>query len=516
MGDEEIAVLRCKFCGAPFDEEQIKSTSGLVTCSYCGTSQERIDAEKYMNDVMTRVKAWVTKSLPMGYASGGASNIDPVARHSIFIKDVGPKINVESMTYKMSLNTLLGNRLLVLPFRVAKVSTISTSSNSAFEFNAKVKSVSSLAVSDEDIELVENASTISECYALAVNNINLLNEQKDGRWGIMSKNFLEAADALKGNKSYANPAKRFYALAKICDGFQKLFSGDTTSGYGLLKEGKEELQSLKNEVMSDPMFSMMYNAIEQELTMTTLILNVLEYTVTTGGNVIEKLEIIRRVMDIASEVTDPGWKYMTQNMHRYDEIFDNIGKALQPDSGEGIFISQGDGDTLFPFWEVNLRYTFVTGKLWAKRSVEVSETLFISSQFLMDASCLSNPASAVTDVFKNKPEVRFMDSLKGKETTISGGCELASLQKSIAVGHRAGRHVILPITRKMEAEKICSDYLSAKTRNDNQFKLSAPTVNRLVYIPCRISGGKVVLPSNFGNLVPSHISSINTNRLTII
>jgi len=515
MAGEDVAILRCKYCGAPLDPST-SADSRIVTCAYCGTSQERIDAEKYMNDVMTRVKSWVTKSLPMGYNMAGGETVDPVARHSIFTKDIGPKISVELMTYRMSLMTLLGNRLLVMPFRTAKLCQISTTSNDAFEFNARVKTVSSLAVTDEDVRLVEEASFISECYALAVNNINLLDEQKDGRWGILANNFNEAAKSIGKQKDFGNPAKRFVALGKVCEGFQKMFSGDAASGFGLVKEGKEMLQSLKDEVMNDAQFSMMFNAVEQELTMATIMTDLLEYTNSTGGDCLRMLEVIRNVMDAPVSVSDPNWKYITQNLHRYTEIFQNISEIITADAGEGVPIAQGNGNLLFPFWEVELRYTFVTGKLWAKRSVEVSETLFISSQFLSDAECLRNPASAVTDVFVNRPETRFMDSLKGRETTISGGCELAKLQKSISVRRPAGRKAVLPITRKMEAEKICSEYLNQKTKNDDKLRLSAPIVKRLVYVPCRNEGGNIVLPPDFGNLVPAHIGRINADKLMII
>ena len=51
MADGTVS-LRCKHCGAPLDSAQLKSDSPYVTCDYCGTSQQRIDAEKYMADMV--------------------------------------------------------------------------------------------------------------------------------------------------------------------------------------------------------------------------------------------------------------------------------------------------------------------------------------------------------------------------------------------------------------------------------------------------------------------------------
>ena len=89
---DEMVALRCKYCGAPLDEDQIKSDSPYITCQSCGTTQQRMDAEAYLNQLMGQVKSWISSAIPMGFNIAGAENIDPVARHSIFTKDVRPKI----------------------------------------------------------------------------------------------------------------------------------------------------------------------------------------------------------------------------------------------------------------------------------------------------------------------------------------------------------------------------------------------------------------------------------------
>ena len=135
---DDMVALRCKYCGAPLDEDQIKSESPYVTCQSCGTTQQRMDAQAYLDQLMGQVKSWISSAIPMGFNIAGAENIDPVARHSIFTKDVRPKIELEMNEFKFSNVTLLGNCLLVLPFSTTDVYKPAHTASKAFEFNAKV------------------------------------------------------------------------------------------------------------------------------------------------------------------------------------------------------------------------------------------------------------------------------------------------------------------------------------------------------------------------------------------
>ena len=157
---DDMVALRCKYCGAPLDEDQIKSDSPYVTCQSCGTTQQRMDAQAYLEQLMGQVKSWLSSAIPMGFNIAGAENIDPVARHSIFTKDVRPKIELEMNEFKFSNLSLLGNCLLVLPFSTTNITKPTHTASKAFEFNAKVKSISALAVDDESKNVVEDAASL--------------------------------------------------------------------------------------------------------------------------------------------------------------------------------------------------------------------------------------------------------------------------------------------------------------------------------------------------------------------
>ena len=54
---DEMVELRCKYCGAPLDKKDIESDSPYVTCPSCGTTQQRLDAKKYMEQMMGQIQS---------------------------------------------------------------------------------------------------------------------------------------------------------------------------------------------------------------------------------------------------------------------------------------------------------------------------------------------------------------------------------------------------------------------------------------------------------------------------
>ncbi|MDD4454296.1 MAG: hypothetical protein PHI67_03135, partial [Candidatus Methanomethylophilaceae archaeon] len=58
----DIVALRCKYCGAPFEREAVESTIPYITCSSCGTTQQRLDAKAYLEEMMVQVKSWISSA----------------------------------------------------------------------------------------------------------------------------------------------------------------------------------------------------------------------------------------------------------------------------------------------------------------------------------------------------------------------------------------------------------------------------------------------------------------------
>lgn len=508
-----MVALRCKYCGAPFERGSVDSSGPYVTCSSCGTTQQRMDAKAYLEEMMVQVKSWISSAIPSGFNMAGAEGVDPIARNSIFVRDIRPRVSMELMDYKFNNTSLLSNSLIAMPFsRSASYAPAHTPAK-AFEFNARIKSVEPLAVDESGKSLLMEADAVSKSYALMMNNMNLLAEDKEGRYVLMANNFREAAAVLRSRRGSETVAQRFTALADICDGCQHLLEGKPGEASSRLRNGKRALEEVRAKASADAQLGIMTGAVDQEISVTGILLSVSGMMGTSPGtDGLKTLDVIRRVVD-APLAKNQNWSYLLNNRDRYGEIFGYLSKALEARAGNGTLpISAGSGEYLMPFWEVDLRYSFTTGTLWSKKSVEVKEDLLICADFVTDPSCLNNPASAVTDIFRIRPESSILAGIKGNETSISQGQGIGRIQDSVAEGGPGTRGIIIPLSTKREAEKLMAEYLRQRTASDTKLRLSQPVVQRVIFIPCSLNGG-LRLPPDFGSLVPERAGRINKSTI---
>lgn len=508
--------LRCKYCGAPFEREVVDSAAPYITCSSCGTTQQRMDAKAYLEEMMVQVKSWISSAIPSGFNMSAAENVDPIARNSIFIRDIRPRVSMELTNYRFGSISLLGNSLIALPFTRSSAYVPAHTPAEAFEFNARIKSVEPLAVDEGGRALLEEADSLTRSYALMINNMNLLAEDKDGRYVLMAKNFREAASALGNGRGSETIILRFNALADICEGCQYLLEGRPGDAGSRLRSGSKALKDVRSKAAADAQLGIMVNAVDQEISLSNILTDVAGMMETAPGtDGLETLNVIKKVLDYPL-AQDRGWTHLLNNRNRYGEIFGNISSVLAARAGKGTLpVSRGNGEYLMPFWEVDLKYSFTTGALWSKKSVEVEEDLLICADFVTDPACLSNPASAITDIFRIRPESSILAGIKGRETSISQGQGIGRIQDSVAEGSPGGRKVIVPLSTKREAENLVSGYLRQRTAADNKLRLSRPEVQRIIYIPVDLNGG-LRLPSDFGDLVPDRLRKVNKNTVLYI
>ena len=161
---------------------------------------------------------------------------------------------------------------------------------------------------------------------------------------------------------------------------------------------------------------------------------------------------------------------------------------------------------------MDLQYSFTTGTLFSKKSVVVSEDLLVPATFPISGEALSNPRSGLTDIFGAAPESSIMNKLKGEESSISGGAGIGKLAQSAADNSPGSRTIILPLCTKTEAEKLVGMYLTQCSQSHSKLKLSKPSVKRLIYVPCTMSGG-VSLPDAFKGLEPACMRAMDQNQL---
>lgn len=508
-------MLRCKYCGAPLDKKDLESDSPYITCSSCGTSQQRMDAKAYLDQMMGQIQSWISKTIPGGFSMSQTENVDSVARFNIFNNNVRPRIETEYSEYRFAANTLLANPLMVLPFTTDNSAVPSHTSTKAFEFNAKVKSIEALAVDDTSRELVTSAEELASGYAMVINNTKLIQEDKPGRYILMANNFNEAAAAFKKVKGYGLVADRFTALAGLCTGCEKLLNGDGMGSISYFENGYNQLIKVKDSIGTDLNLGIMYHAIEMEITQAKILADIAGFlTKGVAADPLQILNTIQRIMSFNYPKTGK-WGFLLGNKDRFNYVFDNLSKALNAKAGGTLLIASGSGEYLIPFWDVDLRYSFQTGAMWAKKSVEVVEDLLIPADFVIDPQCLSNPRLGLTDIFSVRPEKSILSGIKGTETSISGGEGIGKLSNSAAQNSPGTRKIVVPLSTEKEARKLVSEYLAVCTSQDSKLKLSNPYVKSLIYIPCDIKGS-VQVPSGFGNLVPERVKRMDPSQMIII
>jgi hypothetical protein len=331
----------------------------------------------------------------------------------------------------------------------------------------------------------------------------------------MTTNFNEAADALKGLKRYDVVRQRLEALGEVAKGIAFLESGNAVESRVKIQSGLELLEKAKQNTMTNMDFGSTYLAVEKEAAVTGVILNIVEtalYDPSTSP--LETLEILKRVMTApTTEYKSAGtdWRGMFGSTKRFIEIFGNMSSISASRAGKDtISVAGGAGSMLMPFWSVDLRYTFVTGALFGKKSVEVREYLLVPASFVTSPESLDNPRGSITDIFASRSG-GFLSGIKGSEKSISESGEIGTVIRSAADGSASGRKAIVPVSTKKEAESFVLAYLRQQTTDSSKLKLIKPTVDKLIYIPCEITDAGVSLPS-LGKMAPKSVGRIETVR----
>lgn len=512
---ENMIALRCKYCGAPLDAKEVAGDSPYVTCPSCGTTQQRVDAQAYLDQLMGQVRSWINKAVPGGMVMAQSESVDSVARHSIFMNSVKPRVDVEFGEYKFALTSLLANPMLVMPFTVDTKIKAQHTPAQAFEFSEKMTGVSPLAVDVESKELVTSAKNISDAYALLINNTHLLREEKDGRYILMANNFNTAAEDFKGLKGYEPANLRFSGLSLACQGCEKLLNGDVASALLLFDQGKGKLAEAKTQLIGNMKVAIMGQPITTEIKQIEALEGTAKSVNSIGGDPLKALDNIRRIFSYQFP-TGGNWGFMLNNKDRLTEIFSNMSEAVKAKEGGAINIASGDGDILVPFWHVDLKYSFQTGSLWKKKAVEVHEDALIPADFVIDEACLNNPRSAVTDIFSVRNKDGTFAGILGNETSISNGSGISKIVSSASPNSAGSRAVVVPLSTEREAERLAEQYVNAVASAESKLKLSNPDVDRLIYIPCRKDGNRITAPSSFGSLVPSRIGRTDLDNLVIL
>ena len=508
--------LRCKYCGAPLDREEAESDAAYVTCSSCGTTPQRVDAKAYMDQMMGQIQNWISKAIPGGFSLAQQENVDPIARHNIYMNNVKPMIDLEIREFRFAMNTLMANPLIVLPFTKGEPARSKHTSTEAFEFNAKLKSIEPLAVDGSNKADITEAENLSSAYAMIINNSKLVSDTTPGRFALMSKNFKESADAVRKCKGYEPLAARLDALSEVCTASDLVLNGDALGCTVKAETAVEMLKAAKSEILKNPRLAMMIRAVDLEIAQSNTLKNTTDSVV--QGESSDPLQTLETINKIASlDYPDViGWNYLIGNQGRQSELQRYADEIMDAKNGGVLEICSGSGNTLYPFWDVDLRYSFTTGSLFKKKTVEVTEDILIPATFTICRAALENPRYGLTDIFALAPESSILDRIKGDEQSISGGVGIGRLTDSAAHNPVNGRKIVLPLSTKKEATKLVEEYLNQCASSHSKLRLSKPAVKRLVYIPCDMESYVPNLPKEFSGLVPGSVNADEMRNIVIM
>lgn len=500
---DELIELRCKYCGAPLDRRDVESDSPYVTCPSCGTTQQRVDAKAYMEQMMGQIKSWIGKAIPGGFSLTQTENVDPIARHNIFMNNVKPMLDVELTEYRFALNSVISSPLIVLPFSKGEPARSNHTSTQAFEFNAKLKSVEPLAVDDVNRKAIRDGENLASAYAMIVNNSKLLADTTPGRFALMSNNFRDSAESVRKCDGYGPLADRLDALSDVCSASDMVLNGDAMGCSMKAETAIGKLEKAKQEILANPRMAVMIRAVDIELGQCRTLKNVSDMVMNgTTKDPLKVLDMVNRIMSM-DYPSNPQWDRLLGRQERYEDLYQQVVDVVQAKNGGTIPICPGPGEALYPFWDVDLRYSFTAGGLFSKKTVEVREDLLVPATFTIYQQALSDPRSGLTDIFAAAPESSIMDRIRGDEDSISGGAGIGRLADSAAENSPGSREVILPLSTRTEAARLVECYLDQCARTHSKLRLSKPSVKRLIYVPCGKGVGGPTLPKEISRLTPA-------------
>jgi len=520
----EIVALRCKACSAPLSA---KPSEDMVKCESCGTTQKLVDARAFLDQILLQVNAWVRQAIPLGAEAVASGLIDPIARHSVFINNVRPRLTTEYGEYRFNCYNVLSRPLMVLPMMSADAQPVPNHPSDVFLFQAKVQSVAPLAVDEETKGLVGEINGLCVTYGYILNNVGLMSSPKPERYHLMASNFEAAAESLRGLRKFVGLSERLKGLAKLSAGLDRLTSLQAPEAAFLLDQARGSLQAAREVVSRDFEMAVILQAIDKELSITNSSIFLVEAGAASPvGGLSTAASPLRRLLELLGAFgTYPyaQWQARFRDVGHHEQVLALVATISRAKAGSGsLNILPGYGAALFPFWAVDVPYTFQTGALWRTQGVEVTEALLVAATFPLDGSAFSgsDPSAVLTDVFRARERSGMLkETLKrvsGKETSISGGGPVRDLINRSQPLSVAGLVVVPPLATGQDAAGLVQAYIARARELDpavqKQLRLSSPRVIGLFFAPGVSDGGRLSVMPELGSLAPRSIGDLSALR----
>jgi hypothetical protein len=500
-----MGTLRCSSCGAPLPAG---STSQIITCPYCGVSQQRVDAEKYYDQLKTDVYRWVQSLVPVGVQTAG--QIDTVARAQIFESSLRQGVEARQNSMNMQLLTVCSNQLLVPPFLSAPSNfSISTTVDPKTMLNeaARLQGLAPFAQSDSQTALLRNATISSETLGYVSNAMRMLSGSEPISYLTVARNFQGASESLAKDPTQSAGAKRMAALGTANEGIALIIQGNLLQAQQKFIDAGSKLQEAQKEVITQTAIISWFAGIKSEVNLVNSLKTALDGAqagVATGQSTMEsvkRLETYSRAFENSRRAVGPLLHSSDRiDPDTYQELCDNFAAINMARSGQRpVKILSGSSGVLWiACWVVDLNYTFATGALFMKKGMMVQDRLLLPALFPLNSSRLTqSPEDAVTDVFSLKAPSSYWERMRGKEKSLTQDVGFASDSQLRDATLPASAVVIPPLSTKFEAERAVNMYLErVRQRLEDKLRMGIPSISKIVYVSGNVQGdGRFVIGS---------------------
>ena len=475
----------------------------MVKCDFCGTSQQRVDIEKYISQLRADVYGWVRSR--GAQATFGVQNVDPVARAQIFEQTIRGEVTSKLGAFNIQLVKIGAGPLFLPPYTrpfQSMVTMVSIDPKEMLGQAAKFQGLMPFAQSENQTAFMSEAVATAETLGYISNVIRIYKGPAQRSYGTISKNFENAAAILERDKSRSGGAARMRGLASLSRGTELMIEGDQSKADAALLDAEKYLTASLTEIIRQPSTVSWYPGIKSETGLVDSMKSVFQSVQASRGYTSNNMDVLSRLEAYVKgfEVARASSGRTLLSGERLDpETFRELSTLFRDASlakaGNPIVSGIGSGSVWVACWLAEVSYSFETGVLFMKKGQGVQERLLVSGTFTLHPHYIqSSPQILVTDIFSVRSASTFSDRMMGREKSLTTGTGYASLTPS-KTRLPSSRPIIPPFCTRAEAEKMANIYLErVRQQLQGKLRIGIPSVNQLVYVGGIFNNGWLEVP----------------------
>jgi len=459
----ETVALRCTNCGAPLPKP--KPGEEWVRCEYCGFLNKVVDATAYVEKLRRDLEKWIREILPSTTISSTVADL--AARHQIFQEIIKPKVMIAR-------SNLRAKYLLYLSTPLTPIFPSSSSSDDPkpiFEETLKIQAVRDLAVSEDDLKLIQETIIYGNTAGYLLNAVKALS-RSDVKSAL--KNIEEALADIPDEPGFNLVKQRFKAARSVLTALSLLYDRDTQAAIDIAKTGIDQYNTLLDSVGSPASPEVNRGVLEAEKMIAEIVYKISEAShefFRAGKDPLEVLRFIEAYTKVFQLIRETYKRPLSDLV----EIVENLrGIVLAKNGSPQVYVVSGSGNFYLPFYVVESRFSFVKG-MFLKKGEESRLTMLVSAI----APYAANPVTDVFGVYSGKP----VKLEKVEEAPLYP--VLKNIISSIkASGLPTDARVTPPLISSMLAEKIFDSYMNiVSIKYGGKIIFVSSQATGIIYIP---------------------------------